>query len=124
MWHAYLTPWAVMHPHIIRFPPLNLTVPFTSWADNPFPGLFHTHLHLSEPRQLIFVSSDQMTRFQSYSVQCWCSNANSICCFICLGNNFGFFFFTNALNPACLRTWHTVVLLTFVPAVFLSSCAA
>src|SRR5258707_11849681 len=47
-------------PHNITCPPPNLSVPSTSLSLRPSPFFFHTH----------FLPSDQMTLFQSSTVQC------------------------------------------------------
>src|SRR5258708_32877368 len=57
-------------PHNITCPPPNLSVPSTSLSLRPSPFFFHTHFLPSDPKRLILVSSDQMTLFQSSTVQC------------------------------------------------------
>src|SRR5882672_1589475 len=63
------TPFQPIHPHTMMFPPPNLTVPCTSLSIKPSPTFFHTHYFPSDPILLILVSSDQMTLFQSSTVQ-------------------------------------------------------
>src|SRR5579871_4351314 len=67
-----------MQPHIIREPPPNFLVSFTSLSLKPSPGFFQTHFLPSDPSLLILVSSDHTTFFQSSRVQCWCARAKSI----------------------------------------------
>src|SRR5258705_11520768 len=66
---AYPTPSHPKQPHNITCPPPNLSVPSTSLSLRPSP-FFHTHFLPSDPKRLILVSSDQMTLFQSSTVQC------------------------------------------------------
>src|SRR5215471_5850420 len=58
-----------MQPHIIRDPPPNFTVSFTSLSLKPSPAFFHAHILPSDPSLLILVSSDHTTVFQSSTVQ-------------------------------------------------------
>src|SRR6266481_9872446 len=74
----------------------------------PSPALFQAHFLPSDPRQLILVSSDHTTLFQSSRVQSLCLIAKSILSFLCLGDKRGFFFFTTAFIPVLLRCWRTV----------------
>src|SRR5258707_13643409 len=76
--HAYPGPSHVIQPHIISEPPPNFWVPSTRWSERASPALFHTHQSPSEPSQLILVSSDQTTLFQSSIVQCLWLRAKSI----------------------------------------------
>ena len=64
-----ITPSQVIQPHIMREPPTNFRVLFTSLSLRHSPSPFHAHLCPSDPRQLILVSSDHMTFFQSSIVQ-------------------------------------------------------
>src|SRR5215467_11312241 len=61
-------PLAVMHPHTIMEPPPCLSVPTTWLGFSADPGSFQHHFLPSEPKRLIFVSSDQTTRIQSATV--------------------------------------------------------
>src|SRR6266404_1265769 len=98
--HAYPAPSHSMHPHTIRDPPPNFRGPPTCLSLSPSPALFQGHFLPSDPSLFIFVSSDHTTLFQSSTVQCWCSRANSILSFLCLCESSGFFFLTTAFIPA------------------------
>ena len=52
----------VMQPQTITLPPPNLPVGTTCWAVRGAPGLFQTHCLPSDTKQLILVSSDQITQ--------------------------------------------------------------
>ena len=76
--HAYPGPSQSMQPHSITDPPPNFTVPSTSLLLSPSPALFQAHFLPSDPRELILVSSDYTTLFQSPRVQSLCLIAKSI----------------------------------------------
>src|SRR3954453_22272182 len=61
---------------LTRYPD-NFNVGLTVRSERPSPGLFHTQCFPSDPKRLIFVSSDQTTCIQSSTVQCWCAMAKS-----------------------------------------------
>ena len=104
---AYPGPSQSMQPHTITDPPPNFTVPSLSLSLSPSPALFQAHFLPSDSRQLILVSSDYTTLFQSPRVQSLCLIAKSILAFLCLYDRRGFFFFTTAFIPVCLRCLHT-----------------
>src|SRR5947207_1491525 len=108
-----------MQPHIIRLPPPCLAVPLTWRSVSLLPSCFHTQLSPSDPIRLTFVSSDQTTRFQSSTVQCWCCKANSRRWWVCLGKSRGFFLCT-AFSPSSFRPRRTVWALTFLLVTSLS----
>ena len=105
---AYPGPSQSMQPHSITDSPPNFTVPSTSLSLSPSPALFQACFLPSDPRQLILVSSDYTTLFQSPRVQSLCLIAKSILSFLCFYDRRGFFFFTTAFMPVCLRCLHTV----------------
>src|SRR5204862_969123 len=82
--HANPTPSHSMQPHIIRDPPPNFTVSFTSLSLKPSPAFFQAHLLPSDPSLLILVSSDHTTLFQSSKVQSRCARPKSSLSFLCL----------------------------------------
>src|SRR5262245_51538671 len=64
-------PSAIMQPHTMMEPPPCLRVPST-WLDfSADPDSFQHHFLPSEPKRLIFILSDKITRIQSATVQCW-----------------------------------------------------
>src|SRR6266576_3873277 len=96
-------PSHIIQPHTITDPPPNFTVPCTSLSLRPSPAFFQAHFLPSDPRQLILVSSDHTTLFQSSTVQSLCANAKSNLSLLCLGVSNGFFFFTTAFIPAFFK---------------------
>src|SRR3954467_3246829 len=84
-------------------PPPNFSVPLTNLSLRPSTTFFHAHFFPSDPKRLIFVSSDQTTLFQSSTVQSLCPSAKSSLAFLCLALSNGFFFFTTAFIPAFFR---------------------
>ena len=106
--HAYSGPSQNMQPHSITDPPPNFIVPLISLSFSPSLALFQAHFLPSNPRGLILVSSDHTTLFQSFRVQSLCLIAKSILFFLCFCNRRGFFFFTTAFIPVCLRCLHTI----------------
>src|SRR6201999_3551389 len=81
-----------IQPHIIKLPPPNFRVPCTSLSLSLSPLSFHTHFLPSDPRQLILVSSNQITLFQSSIVQFSWARAKSILAFLWLLESKGHFF--------------------------------
>src|SRR5271163_1538723 len=124
MRHVHPTPCTVMHPQIIKFPPPCFTV-FETCCEMMPPTLlqdfFHTHFRPSEPRRLIFVSSENITRFQSSSVQCWYLTANAYRCLIWVALSNGFFCFTADFIPSDFNTFRNVWVLTCICMVLLNS---
>ena len=106
--HVYPSPSQSMQPHTITDPPPNFTIPSTSLSLSPSPALFQACFLPCDPRQLILVSSDYTTLFQSPRVQSLCLIAKSILSFLCFYDRKGFFFFTTAFIPVHLRCLHTV----------------
>ena len=102
------TPFHPIQPHTMSNPPPNLTVPWISLEDSPFPFLFHTYSCPSVPILLILVSSDQRSPFQSSIVQCWYLRAKTNLFFLWETERRGFFFFTTAFREASLRLFLTV----------------
>src|SRR5215813_958429 len=98
-----------------------LRVPSTCWSVSALPGFFHAHLRPSDPIRLILVSSDQTTRSQSSTVQCWYRTAKSIRCRRCLGKSRGFFTLDTAFRPASFRARPTVFGLSSMSVVLRSS---
>ena len=105
--HAYPGPSQRMQPHSITDPP-NITVPSTSLSLSLSPALFQACFLPSDPMQLILVSSNYATLFQSPRVQSLCLIAKSILSFLSFYDRRGFFFFTTAFIPVGLRCLHTV----------------
>src|SRR5215471_15153630 len=97
-----------MQPHIIRDPPPNFTVSFTSLSLKPSPAFFQTHTLPSDPSLLILVSSDHTTVFQSSTVQSRCFRAKSILSLLCFLVRRGFLALITAFRPAFFR-WFLVV---------------
>jgi len=77
MSHNIPIPFHPIQPHTIKFPPPNLTVPFTSLSPSWSPAFFYTYSWSSNPSLLTLVSSDQIALFQSSTVQCWCFKAKA-----------------------------------------------
>ena len=94
-----------MHPHIIKLPPPNLTVPSITLSPKPSPMSFHTYFLPSDPNLLILVSSDNITLFQSSKVHSACLSANSSLAFLCWGRRRGCFHLTTGHIPACFSFW-------------------
>ena len=105
---AYPGPSQSMQPYSITDTPPNFTVPSTSLSLSPSPALFQACFLPSDPRQLILVSSNYTTLFQTPRVQSLCLIAKSVLSFLCFYDRRGFFFFTTAFIPDCLRCLHMV----------------
>src|SRR5215813_8907149 len=101
-------PFQPIHPHTIRFPPPNLTVPCISLLISPSPFCFHTHCFPSDPSLLILVSSNPIILFQSSTVHSLCFRAKANCFFLWVVLRNGFFFLVTALNEFFLRMFLTV----------------
>ena len=99
---AYPGPSQTIQPQIIREPPPNLTIPCTSLSVNPSSGFFHTHFFPSDLKQLILVSSDHITLFQSSTVQSLCASAKSILSLLCFLERKGCFCLVTAFIPVPL----------------------
>ena len=97
-----------MQPHIITDPPPNLTVPFTSLSLRPSPAFFQAHFLPSEPMQLILVSSDHITCFQSSTAQSWWLKAKSNLSLLWCLKRRGCFCFTTAFISAFFK-WQWMV---------------
>lgn len=91
-----------------------LTVFMTCWACWRSPANFHYQARPSEPKRLILVSSDQMTRFQSSIVQSMWFLVNSRRVLVIAAESFGFSFFSAALKPASWRAQRMVFTLTSI----------
>lgn len=73
---TFPTPAQVMQPQTMMLPLPNLTVSWQRRSESPSDFETHTQFWPSEPIRFILVSSDQITRFQSSTVQFWCSRAH------------------------------------------------
>ena len=113
------TPWAVIQPHILRDPPPNFRVSLIWRGFKPGFSEIQHQLHPSDPNLHVFVSSDQITLFQSSAVQfsCLLAKASRSLRFFLI--NIGFFFFSVALSPPSRRTLLTVLSLTRTSRSFL-----
>src|SRR5271170_3110866 len=89
-------------------PPLCFRVRLTWCFLSSVPGHLHTHFRPSDPYRFILVSSDQTTRFQSSTVQCWYFVANSSLWRICFERNKGFLGFTYDFKPCCFKALRMV----------------
>src|ERR1700724_1134771 len=118
------TPSQPIQPHTMMFPPPNFTVPCTSRSISPCPACFPTHCFPSDPYLLILVSSDQITLFQSSTVQFWYFIAKARRFFLCTAVSSGFFFFVTALSECLLRTQWTVCEETGLEMMELMWCVA
>lgn len=96
-------------------PPPCLTVGLTCLDLTVSPSRIQAQVRPSELKRFIFVSSDQITRFQSSNVQCaWALHQASLFpTFFWL--SMGFFFFSSEPNPAFLKALRTVSGLTLIP---------
>src|SRR4051794_1600431 len=101
--HAIPGPSHIMYPHTITDPPPNFSVPLTNLSLRPSTTFFHAHFFPFDPKQLIFVSSDQTTLFQSSTVQSLCPSAKSSLAFLCLALSNGFFFLHHSLHSSFLQ---------------------
>ena len=108
-----------IQPHTMIFPPPCFTVGSTSLSKSGWPFFFHTYFCPSDPNLLILVSSNQITHFQSSTVQCWYFRAKAKHCLLwCLERN-GFFFFTTATKSSLLSAFLMVCTETGLGSVLL-----
>lgn len=97
---AYPIPFHDIHPHILILPPPNFKVPWTVLLLSLSPFFFYTHFLPSDLIQLILVSSDQMTLFQSSRVSSLCCITKSIPALQCFLVSTGHLTFTAGIRPA------------------------
>src|SRR5581483_12499802 len=97
-----------MHPHIINepFPCFTVRSRWCVWRGSP--GRIQQYFTPFDPQTLILVSSEKMTRSQSFSVQCWYCLAQASLALQFMAEISGFFFLNIATKPIFLRARMTV----------------
>ena len=109
--------------HSLRWSFFTHMVSQWSLSLSPSPAFFHTHFLPSDPKQLILVSSNQITLFQSSRVLSLCASANSNLALLCFWERNEHFFLTTGFIPAFLSALHIVLIETGWSTTFSSDFA-